>query len=231
MSTSDGTRNGAGHRAREQRPGQQGALSAAHVPTGGANRARAKTGEAAETTGMMGAAQTREEMWAGGVAEQGAGVLAVRGGRVIMMTEQAYILLLRIIHEHAPYVIKYAFYDMGYRAGVDIMAGLTESEIAPEDAVRRFIERYVKAGYGDLSVNHFDVAAPEARLSGVNLFEAGLASRAGIYRTPRVVDHYTRGMFAGFMSELLKREVVCEEVACQFRGDPRCEFVVLPFQS
>jgi predicted hydrocarbon binding protein len=237
MSTSDGTRNGAGRRAREQRPGQRGEFPAALVPSARANRARAKTPEAREArqareaTGTMGAAHTHEDTWTGGVAEQNAGVLAVRGGRVIVMTEQAYILLLRIIHEHAPHIIKYAFYDMGYRVGVDIMAALTESDLAPEDAVQRFVERYVQAGYGDLAVTHFDLAAPEARLSGVNLFEAGLAPKAGIYRTPRVVDHYTRGMFAGFMSELLKREVVCEEVACQFRGDPRCEFVVLPFQS
>ena len=180
---------------------------------------------------MMGTTRTHEDERAGGVAEQSMGVLEVRGSRVIVMTEQAYILLLRIIHEHAPHIIKYAFYDMGYRAGVDMMAGLTESALAPADAMRRFVERYAQAGYGDLSVTHFDLAAPEARLSGVNLFEAGLASRAGIYRTPRAVDHYTRGIFAGFMSDLLKREVVCEEVACQFRGDPRCEFVVLPFQS
>src|SRR5690348_10704202 len=146
--------------------------------------ARAEATEATdtmETTEMLGAAEMRAAARVGGVVEQSAGVLAVRGGRVIVMTEEAYILLLRIIHEHAPHIIKYAFYDMGYRAGVDIMAGLTESDLAPEDAVQRFVERYVQAGYGDLAVTHFDLAAPEARLSGVNLFEAGLAPKAGIY--------------------------------------------------
>src|SRR5690348_16315966 len=184
MSSSDGTRNGTGRRAGEQRPGRQGALSAALVPTGGTDRARAEATEATdtmETTEMLGAAEMRAAARVGGVVEPSAGVLAVRGGRVIVMTEEAYILLLRIIHEHAPHIIKYAFYDMGYRAGVDIMAGLTESDLAPEDAVQRFVERYVQAGYGDLAVTHFDLAAPEARLSGVNLFEAGLAPKAGIY--------------------------------------------------
>ena len=234
MSSSDGTHNGGARHAGQRRPARQVVRSAALVPTGGTDRPCTEAMEATETmetTEMMGMAQAREATRAGGVAEQSAGVLVVRGGRVIVMTEQAYILLLRIIHEHAPHIIKYAFYDMGYRAGIEIMADLTESGIAPEEAVRHFVERYVQAGYGDLAVTHFDPAAPEARLSGANLFEAGLAPKAGIYRTPRVVDHYTRGMFAGFMSELLKREVVCEEIACQFRGDPRCEFVVLPFQS
>src|SRR5690348_10704203 len=44
MSSSDGTRNGTGRRAGEQRPGRQGALSAALVPTGGTDRARGGNG-------------------------------------------------------------------------------------------------------------------------------------------------------------------------------------------
>lgn len=159
------------------------------------------------------------------------GVLEVHGGRVIVMTEQAYILLLQVLNEHAPEAMKYAFYDMGYRAGIDIMAAVAERPSDPETAFRHFVEQYTQAGYGNLEVTYFDLAAPEALLSGTNLFEAGLAPKAGIYRSPRAVDHYSQGIFAGFLSELLKREVVCEEVACQFRGDPRCKFVVLPFQE
>ncbi len=42
------------------------------------------------------------------------------------------------------------------------------------------------------------------------------------------MDHYSRGMFAGFMSYLIGREVVCEEMPCEFRGDGACEVVILP---
>lgn len=159
------------------------------------------------------------------------GVLDLRGSRAIVMTEQAYILLLRILHEHAPHIMKYAFYDMGYRAGIDIMASLEIPEGDAEEAFRQYVQQYMQAGYGAVEVTHFELTTPEVRLRGHNLFEAGLAPAAGIYRSPRVVDHYSRGMFAGFTSELLKREVVCEEIACEFRGDPSCEFVVLPFQE
>lgn len=159
------------------------------------------------------------------------GVLQLRGSRAIVMTEQAYGLMLQIVHEHAPHILKYAFYDMGYRAGIDIMAGQDVKRGDAEVTFRRFVEQFMQAGYGTLEVTHFDLAPPEVRLRGQNLFEAGLAPTVGIYRGPRAVDHYSRGMFAGFTSELLKREVVCEEIACQFRGEPYCEFVVLPFQE
>lgn len=159
------------------------------------------------------------------------GILQFRGGRAVVMTEEAYVLLLQILYEHAPHILKYAFYDMGYRAGLDIMAGLDDHGGDAEMAFRAFVRQFTHAGYGHIEVVHFDLDAPEVRLRGHNLFEAGLAPKTGIYRTPRSVDHFSRGMFAGFVSELLKREVVCEETACQFRGDPACEFVVLPFQA
>lgn len=167
---------------------------------------------------------------AGASSSAAGGILRASSGRAIAMTEQAYILLLQVIHEHAPHIIKYAFYDMGYRAGLELMASLGERAADPEAAFRHFVELFSESGYGQLEVLHFDLAAPEARLRGTNLFEAGLVGEADIYRTPRAVDHYSRGMFAGFMSELLQREVVCEELACQFRGDPACDFIVLPFQ-
>ena len=159
------------------------------------------------------------------------GILQFRGGRAVVMTEDAYILLIQIMYEHAPHILKYAFYDMGYRAGLDLMAEFEGHREHAEEAFRTFVHQFSQAGYGHIDVVHFDLAAPEVRLRGHNLFEAGLAPKTGIYRTPRSVDHFSRGMFAGFISEVLKREVVCEEVACQFRGDPNCEFVVLPFQA
>jgi predicted hydrocarbon binding protein len=158
------------------------------------------------------------------------GTLELDGKRVIIMTEQAYTLLQQVLSEYAPGAMKYAFYDMGYRVGVDLMSNIGEQEITPEEAFRNFVARYSEAGYGDIVIEQFDLDAPEVRLSGYHLFESSLAPLAGIYRTPRAVDHYSRGMFAGFLSELLRREVICEEIACQFRGEERCEFIILPFQ-
>ncbi len=158
------------------------------------------------------------------------GVLRQQGNRVIVMTEHAYILLLQVIHEHAPEILKYAFYDMGYRVGVDLLAGVSDYADGPQEAFTHFIAQYMQAGYGELTITHFDMEAPEAQLTGHHLFEATIAPQTNVYRSPRAVDHYSRGIFAGFMSALLQREVICEEIACEVRGDPACEFVVLPFQ-
>ncbi len=150
--------------------------------------------------------------------------------RAVVMTEAAYVFLLKVLHEHAPHALKYAFYDMGYRVGEQLMGVVAGRAEQPERAFRYLVETYRQAGYGDMEVLHFDLEGAEARLAGTNLFEAQVARASGVYRTPRCVDHYSRGMFAGFLSSLLGREVVCEELACQHRGDERCEFVVMPFR-
>ncbi|HEX2987043.1 MAG TPA: 4-vinyl reductase [Chloroflexota bacterium] len=158
------------------------------------------------------------------------GVLTVGGARAVTLTQEAYAFMMQVLHEHAPHAIKYAFYDMGYQVGRQLMAATMTEDRDPENGFRLLVNSYKQLGYGDLQVDHFNMDGPEAHLSGINLFETGVAQISGVYRTPRCVDHYSRGMFAGFLSDLLKREVVCEEVACTYRGDPRCEFVVLPYE-
>lgn len=158
------------------------------------------------------------------------GVLTLGQGRVILVTEMAYTFLMRVIYENAPEIVKHAFYDMGYRSGEQLMGTLSDRSQDPERAFRYFVETYRQAGYGNIQVTAFDLGRQEAALRGTNLFETKVAREAGIYRSPRSVDHYSRGMFAGFMSGLLGKEVICEELACQFRGDEACEFVILPFE-
>ncbi len=158
------------------------------------------------------------------------GVLTVGSARAVVMTEGAYVFLMKVLQEHAPHAIKYAFYDMGYRVGQELMQTLAERADEPEASFSYLVQAYRQSGYGDLRVEQFDLSKPEARLAGSDLFESNVARKAGTYRTPRCVDHYSRGMFAGFLSNLLGKEVVCEEIACQYRGDERCEFVVMPFE-
>ena len=156
------------------------------------------------------------------------GVLRVGSVRAMVMTESAFGFIQRVMYEQMPEFMVYGFYEMGYRAGIDLSETIRGAGAA-EEAFRAFVENYRQFGYGDIEVVEFDFSKPEALLRGRNLIEANLARTSGIFRTPRTVDHYSRGMFAGLFSKLLGKEVICEELACQYRGDPACEFSVLGF--
>lgn len=159
------------------------------------------------------------------------GVLTLGGTRVVITLDRAYALFQRVIYEHAPHIVRYAFYDMGYRTGEQIVSSLLGRAPDPEQAFRYLVETYKHAGYGDIKVVSFSLDGLEIWLEGTNLFEAALAQQTGIYRSPRAVDYYSRGVFAGFAAALAGQEAVCEEMSCQFRGDDVCRFVVLPARA
>jgi len=156
------------------------------------------------------------------------GILRVGSARATLLTESAFVFMQRVIHEQMPEFTNYGFYEMGYRAGLDLSRTVRRAGDA-EKAFRAFIETYRQSGYGNIEVVAFDFDKPEVLLRGRNLIEAAAARDSGIFRTPRAVDHYSRGMFAGLFSQLLGKEVICEELSCQYRGDPACEFSVMAF--
>lgn len=157
------------------------------------------------------------------------GVLQVGSSRMILLSAKAYVYLVQSVYEHAPHATKFLLYNVGYRAGQEFMGSIHGMASDKADLMRYAVKTFEQAGYGDFELMEFDLQRPYVRIRGKNLFEASLAEEMGVYRSPRAVDHYSRGMFAGFFSQLLGQEVVCEEMECRARGDDACEFVIMPF--
>jgi predicted hydrocarbon binding protein len=157
------------------------------------------------------------------------GVLSIGSTRTILFSSKAFVFLAKSIYRHAPQAVKFLFYDAGYRTGEEFVSTLAQASDDKEELMQYAVEFFKQAGYGNFELAEFDLGRPYVRIVGTNLFEASLADEIGIFRTPRTVDHYSRGMFAGFFSQLLGIEVVCEEMSCQAKGDEVCTFVVMPF--
>lgn len=148
---------------------------------------------------------------------------------MILLSASGYTFLIRSIYDHAPHALRLILYEVGYSTGDELMSnlrGLSEDKGA---LMRYAVETFKQAGYGDFEIVEFDLEKPYVRIHGKNLFETSLMEEMGVYRGDRVVDNYSRGMFAGCFSQLLGTEVVCEELACQSRGEDSCEFVIMPY--
>lgn len=159
------------------------------------------------------------------------GKLMVGKARMILFSARGYVYLVRSIYRQSPQALKFILYDVGYQIGEELMSTLREMTSDLESLMIYAIETFKQAGYGDFELVEFDLQKPYMRVRGRNLFEASLAPETGVYRTPRTVDHWSRGMFAGFFSQMLGTEVVCEEMACQSKGDEASEFVIMPFTA
>jgi len=129
------------------------------------------------------------------------GELRIGETRAVLLTESAFVFLQRVIHEQMPELLKAGFYDMGYRAGLDLARTAEGLAAEPEEAFRHMVETYQQAGFGKIEVLEFDLAQPVARLRGTNLIESAAAEQSGIYLTPRAVDplharHLRRALLA-----------------------------------
>ncbi|HOQ29068.1 MAG TPA: phosphatase RsbU N-terminal domain-containing protein [Armatimonadota bacterium] len=90
-----------------------------------------------------------------------------------------------------------------------------------EGDLANYLDMFRLQGLGNLTLKSVDEAHGELLFTGRDVFESYEASDY-----PQ--DHFTRGFLARAVSVLTRRQMNCEEVACQAQGAPECRFVVTP---
>jgi len=97
-----------------------------------------------------------------------------------------------------------------------------------EDGFRRAIERYIRAGYGQLTITRLDLAAARATITCPDAIESWAFQQNGIH-SERPVCAYSAGALAAIMSKIIGRDdVACDELTCVARGDDVCTFKITP---
>ncbi|HHX39209.1 MAG TPA: hypothetical protein GX715_04525 [Armatimonadetes bacterium] len=90
-----------------------------------------------------------------------------------------------------------------------------------EGDLANYLDMFRLQGLGNLTLESVDEAHGELLFTGRDVFES--------YETSDYPqDHFTRGFLARAVSILARRQMNCEEVACQAQGAPECRFVVTP---
>jgi len=90
---------------------------------------------------------------------------------------------------------------------------------AREEAMKALSRRKREENWGEISFQDVNFSDGEGRVVVLNSFEA--VAR----RSDEACCHFLRGFLAGFLSELLSKNVVVVERKCAAKGDEYCEFV------
>ena len=96
----------------------------------------------------------------------------------------------------------------------------------PRDQLFVLLEDLARGGFGTFELLELDLDAGQALVRGQNLFESAIASGLAWARTPRCVDNYCSGRLAGYLTAILRRPATGEEILCEARGDPFCQFAL-----
>ena len=148
------------------------------------------------------------------------------GERVIFFPVRGYQMMLNEIHAASPDLLRHIVYRSGFVLGESIASQVQDLYPDPHDRLFVLLEDLCRGGFGTFEIVSLDVAAGRAEVRGDNLFEATIAPGLAWARTPRAVDTYCSGRLAGYLTAIVGRPAVCEEVLCQARGDAYCQFAI-----
>ncbi|MFH1239666.1 MAG: 4-vinyl reductase [Candidatus Diapherotrites archaeon] len=91
-----------------------------------------------------------------------------------------------------------------------------------EKAVSIFTNFFTASGWGKIEKINFDVKEKRAIVS----LENSPFASALRWKTNKPVDHFMRGLLAGFFSKLFNLEVDCVETKCAAMNHNSCEFII-----
>ncbi|NPV27595.1 MAG: 4-vinyl reductase [Firmicutes bacterium] len=156
-------------------------------------------------------------------------VLKIAGERAIFLPLQTFTSLLTAIKEHAPHILRQVLYDAGYSSGLIIAQRASSLYNNVQECLESLCEEITRSGLGKVELVCFNQTEGRVVFRCYESFQvAAVESQIRLYRTPRVVCDLLRGTFAAYITVLLGREMICEEMQCQSMKSQYCEFLVLP---
>lgn len=156
-------------------------------------------------------------------------ILAIAGERAVLFTKEMYAFLVLAIKEYAPHIMKAALFDAGYRSSEIVARKARESYSEdPVDALNSLFGEFRNLGLGRPELVSIDPEEGRAVIRCHNSIEVAIAREYPLYRTPRVVCDMLRGKFSAYLSVVLERPIICEELKCAAMGEEYCEFHALP---
>ncbi len=156
-------------------------------------------------------------------------ILAIAGERAVLFTKEMYAFLVLAIKEYAPHIMKAVLFDAGYRSSEIVARNARDSYSEnPVEALNSLFGEFRNLGLGSPELVSLDPAEGHAVIRCHNSIEVAIAREYPLYRTPRVVCDMLRGKFSAYLSVVLERPIICEEMRCAAMGEECCEFHAFP---
>ncbi len=159
-------------------------------------------------------------------------ILKVAGRRAILLPQETYASLFMSVKEHAPHALKHVLYDAGFRSALNLARKTRIFYPNLEECLNLLLEVIKNDGLANVELVSFNQSEGRARIICYDSFQVSVASEYGsLYRSPQVTCDLLRGIFAAYLSVLLDREIICEEMVCQSVKGNYCEFLTMPLPN
>lgn len=159
-------------------------------------------------------------------------VLESAGKRAILLNQEMYASILTAIKRYAPHVLEKVLYDAGYSSSLPIAKYTKDYYNSPAETLAACFEELKNAGLGKIDLIFLDPESGRAVIRCDHSFEVAVIQKdLELYRTPRVICDLLRGKLSAYLSIILERPILCEEMKCASMGGAYCEFHAYPEQQ
>lgn len=159
-------------------------------------------------------------------------MLKIAGDRAMLLPMATYASILGSIKEHAPHVLVHVLYDAGFQSGLRLARRARKMYPEAGECLNILLDELKQHGLGRMELVSLKPGAGRALIRCHDSFQVDSIKKYGeLYRTPRVVCDLLRGIFAAFLTELLQKDIFCEEIQCQSMGNSCCEFLTMPVET
>ncbi|MGI5921103.1 MAG: V4R domain-containing protein [Syntrophomonadaceae bacterium] len=154
--------------------------------------------------------------------------ISIAGERAIVLTTNAYGILMKTIYEYAPHLLERVLYESTYYSSLveyDRIAVYYQDARQIVEHLLRTIERLGNIRYEIVS---YDDKNKQAIVRGYGSYMAEIFKENHLFSTPKMSCASGKGRLAAYFTKAWGEEIICEELSCEAFGDDYCEFILLP---
>lgn len=154
--------------------------------------------------------------------------ISIAGERAIVLSTNAYGVLMKTIYDYAPHLLDHVLYESTYYSSLveyDKIANYYENE---REVIEHLLNTIARLGNIRYEIIEFDSHNKRAVIRGYGSYMAEIFKNNKLSVSPRTSCASAKGRLASYFTKAWGEEIVCEELTCEAFGDDYCEFILLP---
>jgi predicted hydrocarbon binding protein len=153
--------------------------------------------------------------------------IKMAGDRVVVISVNAYGLLLKTIHDYAPHLLGQVLYESAYYSSAIEYDRVSSYFSDSREIIEHLLRATNRIGNIRYEIIEFDAVNKRAKIRGYGSFMAELFVEQKLFNSPKVSCYSARGRLAAYFTKAWGEEIVCEEMQCEALNNDFCEFILL----
>lgn len=154
--------------------------------------------------------------------------ITIAGERAIVLSTNAYGILLKTIYDYAPHLLERVLYESTYYSSLLEYDKIKSHYNSKREIIEHLLNTIHRLGNIRYEIFEFDEVNKHAVIKAYGSYMAEIFLDNKLSTTPKTSCASGRGRLAAYFTKAWDEEIVCEELKCEAFGDEYCEFVLLP---